>query len=180
MTRKDPTLLVATWPAQVPRPCEAPCVIQLHHSGPKTAQRASIRKVLQEVLQSWDCTLPWKETPQGPIHPQYTISVSYTATSVWLALHTSSKLGIDAVFTANFPELISVSQTYLGPSATQNIFSHIHPAKAFARAWTVLESNLKAHRQGLSEFPQQLPQLEHTVSWDTTEGITITVCWSQQ
>jgi phosphopantetheinyl transferase len=174
-TRPD----VYAWPTAIPQPKQSPVIIRWNQAAPRDQRRPVVRKILQEILHQWHCTLPWEETPQGPRHPLYRISISYTARTVWLAIHRSKQLGCDAMEIQPFNELTSVSQLYLGPTTTTEILQSHEPSRLFAHHWTVLESRVKARRTSLQEFPATPNPLAHEASWDTDNGISVTLVWSE-
>jgi hypothetical protein len=79
-----------------------------------------------------------------------------------------------------FDELTSVSQLYLGPTTTAKILQSHEPSRLFAQHWTVLESRVKAQRTSLQEFPATSNSLAHEASWDTDDGISVTLVWSEE
>ena len=171
-------MTVYGWPASVPPPTQVPVVIRASASENRTAARQAARTILTEIFQSWQEPAPWIETATGPSHPIYTLSLSYTSRSTWIAIQRQGKVGIDAMELQNFPELKTVTQNFFSPSDCQKILQSNQPLENFTQAWTALESLTKAHRLPLREFPQNLPALAHHETWQTHDDIVVSLTWS--
>ncbi len=132
-------------------------VLRITRQAPRAALRELARRCVIEVLHSWGFgqanLIEAADGPRLAGCDELSLSFSYAAEDVWIAIAHGSSVGIDATSVRAFEGMRDVASLYLGRSG-----SDIDSPEAFAEAWSLHEAALKYHRLPLREWDPRTPK----------------------